>query len=86
MLLLNAVSATVGLDKQFAMQVIGMEQACACHAFPGETVSECMIACFECNTSAWHELISCLCLLPLYSDTLCTCANTAAAVGAALMT
>ena len=29
LILLKAVSATVGLDKQFAMQVIGMEQAYA---------------------------------------------------------
>jgi len=48
------VSATVGLDKQFAMQVTGLKQACACHALPGETVSECMIACFKCN--AWNAM------------------------------
>ncbi|DBA98833.1 TPA: hypothetical protein ACH3X1_014595 [Trebouxia sp. C0004] len=45
----QAVCATVGLNKQFAMQVMGMEQACACHAFPGsidhshtQQVSECL--------------------------------------------
>ena len=47
LLLLNPVSATVGLDKQFAMQVISMEQACAWHAFQGETVSGCVIAGFK---------------------------------------
>ncbi len=52
------VSAIVGLDKQFAMQVTGLKQACACHALPGETVSECMIACFKCN--AWNALSAAL--------------------------
>ncbi len=48
------VSATVGPDKQFAMQVTGLKQACACHALPGESVSECMTACFKRN--AWNGL------------------------------
>jgi len=58
LLLLNAVSATVGLDKHFAMQVTGLKHACACHAFLGEIVSECIIACFKCN--AWNALSAAL--------------------------
>ena len=79
LLLLNAVIANVGLDKQTALSsnASGWHRPGLCMPCPSRWDCQCMI---RIHNPAWYQLMSCLCL-PLYCDTVCTCANTAAASG-----